>query len=97
MKLTSADILRVLREMLPDLRDRYKVHSMALFGSFARGEQRDDSDVDILIDFDPSIGLGFVSLADEIEATLGRPVHVVSTRALKARHRAFIEPDLINV
>jgi len=44
---------------------------MALFGSYARGDQQAGSDVDILVEVDPSIGLDFVTLAERIEKLLG--------------------------
>ena len=51
---------------------------MALFGSYARGDQQSDSDVDILVDIDPSVGLEFVTLAEQIEQLLDLPVELVS-------------------
>ena len=70
---------------------------MALFGSYARGEQCADSDVDILVDVDPSIGLEFVTLADSIEKLLGLPVDIVSHRAIKLRALKLIEQEIIYV
>ena len=55
------------------------------------------SDVDILVDVDPSIGLDFVTLADRIEQLLGLPVDLVSSRAVKPAYRREIEPELIYV
>jgi predicted nucleotidyltransferase len=51
--------------------------------SYARGDQRSGSDVDILVDIDPSVGLEFVALAEQIEQLLGLPVELVSRRASK--------------
>lgn len=68
---TAADVLTILRESKPDLERKYRVRRIALFGSYARGDQREDSDVDILVDVDASIGLDFVTLAEELEANLG--------------------------
>jgi len=70
---------------------------MALFGSYARGDQREGSDVDILVDVDPSIGLKFISLADELERLLGEPVGLVSSRAVGARMRPVLEADCVEV
>ena len=70
---------------------------MSLFGSVARGESLPDSDVDILVEVDPSIGLGFVTLAERLEAVLGRKVDLVSRRALKPAFWKQIEPELIDV
>ena len=70
---------------------------LALFGSYARGDQQPDSDVDILVDVDPSVGLEFVLLAEQIEQLIGLPVELVSRRAIKPSHMKYIESDLIYV
>ena len=94
---TREEILRVLAEGKPDLQKQFKVRKLALFGSYARGDQRPNSDVDILVEVDPAIGLEFVTLADRIEKLLGVGVDLVSSRALSSRAMEFIEPELIYV
>lgn len=94
---TRDEVIIILTTVKPELEKRFKIKRMALFGSYARGEQRETSDVDILVEVDPSIGLKFVTLADEIEKTLGLPVELVSHRAVSHRNMAFIEKDLIYV
>ncbi len=86
-----------LRSALPTLRQQYPIRHMGLFGSVARGEAGPDSDIDILVEVDPSIGLGFVTLAERLEVELGRKVDLVSRRGLKPAMWASIEPDLIDV
>jgi predicted nucleotidyltransferase len=95
--LTKEEILKMLAENEPELKKQFKVHKIALFGSYARGDQRSDSDVDILVEVDPSIGLEFVTLAERIEKLLGAPVDLVSSRAVKPRVMKYIEPELIYV
>lgn len=56
-----------------------------------------DSDVDILVDVAPEIGMDIVTLADEIEHLLGRKVDLVSTRAVKAKMMRQIEQEKIDV
>ena len=94
---TKAEILRILEEMRPELERKYGVARLAIFGSYARGEQHADSDVDILVEVDPSIGLRFVVLAEELEEALGTRVELITTRALKPSHFKFIQEDLIDV
>lgn len=94
---TTEEVLRVLRREKPELARRYGVKRLALFGSYAREDQREDSDVDILVEVDPSIGLGFVELADRIEGALGVRVEVVSRRAIKPRYWEVIKEELIDV
>ena len=67
-----------------------------VFGSWARGEAREDSDVDVLVEVDPAIGLRFVELGDELERALGRRVDLVSRRAIKPSLWQQIEPELID-
>lgn len=90
------DILTTLREQHTLLRRRYPIRRLALFGSWARGEAREDSDVDVLVEVDPSIGLRFVDLGEELERALGRRVDLVSRRAIKPSLWARIEPELID-
>src|ERR1051325_3520363 len=94
---TKAEILAILRREKPELVRRYGLKKLALFGSYAREDQREDSDVDILVEIDPQIGLGFVELADQIEDALGVRTEVVSRRALKPRHWEIIKEELVDV
>jgi len=69
-----------------DLCRRYQVQRLALFGSVLRDDFRFDSDVDILVDFDPAAQVGFVALARlqrELAELLGRPVDLVPRSGLK--------------
>jgi len=91
------EILKLLQEAKPDLVRRFGVQRLAVFGSYARGDQREDSDVDILVEVELSIGLRFVDLADEIEGLLGVPAELVSRRAIKPRNWNVIERQLIDV
>jgi predicted nucleotidyltransferase len=94
---TRDEILASLGAAKAELQERFRVRTLALFGSYARNQQTEKSDVDILVEVDPSIGLGFVSLADELERRLQQKVDLVSSRAVKPNRRRLIEPDLIYV
>ena len=89
--------LRHLRALLPELRREFPLQRMGVFGSAARGDAGPESDIDILVEVDPSIGLGFVTLAERLEMELGRKVDLVSRRALKPALWASIEPELFDV
>lgn len=95
--ITKEEILRTLAKDKPELQKRFKVSRMALFGSYARGDQQPNSDVDILVDVDPSIGLDFVTLAERIEKILGVSVDLVSSRAVNSRTMKFIKSELVYV
>ena len=94
---TTQDVLDLLRAARPQLAREFGITRLALFGSYARGEQREDSDVDVLVEVDPSIGMRFVDLAERIEVLLGVRSDVVSRRAIALRHWARIAKDLVDV
>jgi predicted nucleotidyltransferase len=94
---TRTEILETLTQGKKTLAKPFKVKRMALFGSWARGDNKPDSDVDVLVEVDPSIGLEFVTLADKLEEMVGQPVDLVSHRALKPQFREIIESELIDV
>ena len=94
---TRAEIIKVLSKNKTELEKRFKVQKLALFGSYARGDQSNESDVDILVDVDPSIGIEFVTLAESIEKLLGIHVELVSRKAIKPRALKLIEQELIYV
>lgn len=91
------NILERLRASKPGLQEEFPLRRMALFGSWARNEQTEKSDVDILVEVDPSIGLRFVTLAERLESLLEQHVDVVSSRAVKPNLLKQIQAELIDV
>jgi uncharacterized protein len=79
-----ARYLQRLREHRDDLAQRYDIASVGIFGSYVRNEQRDDSDLDILVSFTSVPGLfKLVELQDELSELLGVPVDLVVRSELK--------------
>ena len=73
-----------LRQELPRLRREYSVVSLGLFGSYVRGEQREGSDLDVLVEFSNVPGmLKFLDLERDLSTILGVPVDLVQKEALK--------------
>ena len=72
----------------------YPIHSMAIFGSYARNEQSENSDVDILVEFNDKIGIRFIDLADELERIVGLKVDLVSKKGIKEKYFQSIQSDL---
>lgn len=71
---------------------RHGASNVRLFGSVARGEERADSDVDLLIDFEADRGFDdYLGLAEELEALLQRHVGLLLVRSLSPHFRPFIE------
>jgi predicted nucleotidyltransferase len=78
------DVLAALRAALPELRRRWPIRSLAVFGSVARQEAGPASDLDVLVEFEGPISLSdFLALEGRLGAATGRNVELVSRRALK--------------
>jgi predicted nucleotidyltransferase len=91
------EIIDRLRQNEAALRARGVSHA-ALFGSRARGDNRPDSDIDIMIEVDPAAGIGvyeYVALKDYIAALFDRPVDVVSRDGLKPYVKPAVTTDAI--
>ena len=92
------EALGLLNEASAEIRGRFGVKQLRLFGSTARDEAREDSDVDILVEFDgPATFDGYFDLLRFLEARMGCAVDLVTEKALKDRMRPFVEKDAIHV
>ena len=79
------------------LQQKYPVENIAIFGSYARNEQTETSDVDVMIELNGKIGIDFFRMADEIEDYLGLKTDVASKNGIKSRYFEIIKNDLIYV
>jgi len=94
------EIKRKLVELKPFLKERYKVRSIGIFGSYVKGREKKDSDLDILVEFDKSADLGlleFIRLENYLSDVLGIKVDLVEKRALKPRIRKHILKEVIYI
>ena len=91
---TISEIKELLQKNKKDLMMKYDLKSIALFGSIAREEATEKSDIDILVEFEKPIGLEFVLLADELEEILCIKVDLVTPKALKPKMFEYIKQDL---
>ncbi|NJR66523.1 MAG: nucleotidyltransferase family protein [Leptolyngbyaceae cyanobacterium CRU_2_3] len=81
-------IIQTLKAILPELRDRYGVISLGVFGSYVRGEQTPHSDLDLLVEFDPAVRFGLLTyceLENVLSDRLAIKVDLVMKEALKPR------------
>lgn len=97
--MTLTDIIATLRQHRPELQSRYGVRRLAVFGSYARGEQGPNSDIDILVTLgDKPLGMGYLALVREIAALFPeQKTDVVSRSALKPGYLAAISKELYDV
>lgn len=81
--ITRNEIVTKLTELKPLLSNTYAVKEIGLFGSFADNTFNDDSDIDILVEFQHPIGWKYFSLEMMLEKTFGRKIDMVTKSALK--------------
>lgn len=87
---SSLEIEQKIRELKPILSQKYFVDKIGYFGSFSRNEQRNDSDIDILISLRKPIGWEFFDLQELLEKELKLKVDLVSDKALKKQLKQVI-------
>jgi predicted nucleotidyltransferase len=95
--MTLEKALQTLREAEAALRAKGVAHA-GIFGSTARGEQRANSDIDIIVDFDPSVPItiyDYVGIKDDIAELFEQPVDVIDRRGLKPQLRQPVSRDLV--
>ncbi len=80
-----------------DLLARYPIESLAIFGSYARNDQSETSDLDVMVEFNDRIGIRFIDLAEELENILKIKVDLVSKKGIKEKYLKSIDTDLIYV
>jgi predicted nucleotidyltransferase len=98
MKTSGLDSIKsTLKNRKSVLKRRYKVRRIGIFGSYARGEQKRASDVDVLVELSEPIGLDLIALKNYLEKALGREVDLVTVKALKARMRDGILAEVVYV
>lgn len=91
-------IIGIIREHLPALRKKYEVKGLDVFGSYKRDEQKEGSDVDILVEFSKTIDLFmFMELEEELTSILGIKVDLVMKDTLKPRIKQRILSEAVPV
>lgn len=91
-------VIQKLSGRMGEIRQRFSVRALAIFGSIARDEAVDDSDVDVLVVFDGKAGFDlFMDLKFYLEELLARKVDLVTDKALRPQVRRAIERELIHV
>ena len=93
----KSNFVTKLEEVLPLLRERFGVARIGIFGSTARGEERPESDVDVLVEFAPgqTTFRNFMELAFYLEELFGRRVDLVTEQGLSRYIRPNVEQEVI--
>jgi hypothetical protein len=92
------EISLILKQSMPEIKERYKVKSLGIFGSYVHRDAKKSSDLDILVEFDqaPSL-LEFIRMEDELSEKLGIKVDLVMKKALKAHIGRRILAEVIPI
>ena len=91
-------VIRILSEHSLELAQKFRVKSLALFGSVSRDEAKPGSDVDLLVEFDGPVGyFGLFALQDHLEYLLGYTVDLGTRNSLKPRIRNRVLGECVNV
>ena len=91
-------IRKILKEHKKELMEQYGVKEIGIFGSYVRGEANQDSDVDILVEFEKPIGFfKFLELEEYLSNLIGIKVDLVSKKALKPHIGKYILEEVVPV
>lgn len=94
---TLEAIVQILRRHKPELQKKYPISQLGVFGSYARGDAAEGSDIDIAVEIVGPMGLSFIAMANEIEDLFGIKVDVVPKRSIKPDYLPYIEKDIVYV
>jgi len=96
--MTLEDLLQAKREDILKVCARYGAHNVRVFGSVARGEADEQSDIDLMVDFEPGRSLlDHAGLWLALQELLGGKVNVVSSRGIKARIRERVLQEAVSL
>ena len=96
--MTRDEALHILTRLKPELVKRFGVTRLALFGSTARNEAGNDSDIDIVVSFDgPATSRRYFGVQFMLEDELGHTIDLVTEKAMRQELKPFIEREAINV
>jgi len=97
---TLEEIKEILKQHKLELKEKYGVKEIGIFGSYVRGEQRRKSDVDILVEFYEDVEIGlikFIELENYLSKLIGKKVDLVTKRALKPNIGKYILEEVIYI
>ncbi|WJI09973.1 nucleotidyltransferase family protein [Methanobacterium sp. CWC-01] len=88
-------ILDLIKDHEQEIKDRYSVSKIGVFGSYARGEEKESSDVDVLVEFEEPTYNNFIELIFFLEELLDRKVDLVTTGGLSPYMKPTVEKEVL--
>jgi len=86
-----------IKKPIIDILKKHGVKKAGIFGSYARGEEKDDSDIDILIQPTKNMGIEFIEIKLELEDKLGKKVDLVSYKGINLHLKKYILKDEVKI
>ena len=98
MKKSLDEIKAILKKHEKELKEKYGIKEIGIFGSYLRGEAKEESDLDILVEFEKTIGFfKFLELEEYLSNLIGIKVDLVSKKALKPHIGKYILKEVVIV
>lgn len=97
IKLKINKSLAMIKDKIINVLNKNNVKRAGIFGSYARGEQKKNSDIDILIEPPKNIGFGFVGIALELEEKLGKKVDLLTYNGISPHFKKSILEDEVRI
>jgi len=92
------EVIKILKSLKKDLKEKYNVKGIGIFGSLTRGEQKETSDIDILVEFGENADLfNLVGLAIFLEGKLNQKVDVVPKKVLREEIRESVLKEVVSL
>lgn len=88
-------IIDILRRRDREIKERFHVKKIGLFGSFARGDEKESSDVDIMVEFEEPTFNNFMNLAFFLEDLFGRRVELVTPDSLSPYIASYVKKEVV--
>jgi len=89
------DVLNILKAHEKEIKKKFGVRNIGIFGSYARGEEKETSDVDVLVEFEEPTFRNFMGLVFFLEDLFGREVDLVTTKGMSPHIRPHVEKEVI--
>ncbi len=95
---TLEEIKKILTNAKPELQKKYPLSELGIFGSYARGDANENSDIDVLVNFNGPLGLfKYINLSHQIQKLFKNKVDVVSKDGIKQKYWYYVSKNIIYV